>query len=71
MNDKFEMRKGEGETPDAGISLLFRKASREPPALTSSSDGRNAISSTHGFTSYVLQRDLGHNLGIFGTKTSD
>ena len=55
--------------PGAGISLLFSKDPRGPPGLTSPSEGRIAIKSTYAFTIYALQRGLGFNPVIFGTKT--
>jgi hypothetical protein len=57
--------------PGAGISLLFYKALRGPPGLTSPFDNRISINRTHAFTSYALWRNLKFNPGIFGTETSD
>ena len=64
MSDEYEARKYEGE-PGVGIRLLFSKAPRRTPGLTSPSDGRIAINSRYAFTSYALKRNLEFNLGIF------
>ena len=54
MSDECEAKKKMKVKPGSGISLLSSKTPRESPVLTFPSDGRIAINSTDGFTSYAL-----------------
>ena len=65
MSEEHEM--SEVRKPGAGISLLFSIVPRGPPGLTSPSDERITINSTHAFSSYALQRKLRLNPSKFGT----
>ena len=67
MSDEYEVRKGEGETPFRD-QPTHRKAPKEPPGLTSSSDGQIAINSTYSLTSYALRSDFP---GIFVTEINN
>jgi hypothetical protein len=59
MNDEYEMK------PDAGISLLSSKNTKETPGLTFRTDGRIAI------CPHVTCTVEGYNSDTFGTETSD
>ena len=57
--------------PVPSLAYSYWSSPKNPPDLTSSSNGRITTNSAYAFTTYPLQRDFGFYPGIFGVEISD